>query len=337
MLDLVGGPLGAAVSDVLNFVLAAIGTAVSFLRDVEQDQAATATAFAERSERLSQGSNKIGTILQGFAAIAAGLAVPGAVSKIVGRRSTQVARLPAPTERVVPMRDLPDPSGVTTSAGKRESVDVVDRAVAGKGTEISQKSRAPRQYETTAPAQFKDDLDEARLLSNKSKSNPAQQPDKKLTRTEREAKLDKGLKEVKDEFIDTLTDKNKVGMTLAEATKTAGSLRKNLPRTLPRNIAELRQAVEDIMEAATRQAKLDGFVNKAQNNQLGNMAHRYTEYLLDQLNVALAKGKKKIGVFPEQFLSPRFRRKSEWILSQNKAGWLGIDAVLLRMESLCWL
>jgi hypothetical protein len=141
VLDLVGGPLGTAVSDILNFVLASIGTAVSFLRDVEQDQAAAATAFAERSERLSKGSNKIGTVLQGFAAVAAGLAVPGAVTKIVGRRTTEVIKLPVGNERLGRAGELHDPRigtrGIESDASKtsQRTASEGNKAIAGRQIE----------------------------------------------------------------------------------------------------------------------------------------------------------------------------------------------------------
>lgn len=150
VLDLVGGPLGAAVSGILDFVVAAIGTAVSFLRDVEQDQAATATAtaFAERSERLSQGSNKLGTVLQGFAAIAAGLAVPGAVSKILGRRTTQVVRLP--TEQLGPRSTVPG-SRVGTRGTEDDVMKVVDRAAGEKGNSIAARNVGGKYELATSP------------------------------------------------------------------------------------------------------------------------------------------------------------------------------------------
>src|SRR5262249_55063562 len=138
VLDLVGGPLGTAVSDILNFVLATIGTAVSFLRDVEQDQAAAATAFAERSERLSKGSNKIGTELQGLAAVAAGLAVPGAVTKIVGRRTTEVIKLPVGNKPLRRVGELHDPRigtrGIGGDASKtsQHTASEGNKAIAGR-------------------------------------------------------------------------------------------------------------------------------------------------------------------------------------------------------------
>ena len=316
VLDLVGGPLGSAVSDILNFVLATIGTAVSFLRDVEQDQAATATAFAERSQRLSQGSNKIGTFLQGFAAIATGLAVPGAVSKITGRKAAVLK-----VDAIGTMKDVPNPRGVTTNAVEGKAFDATERGLTGKGTEITQK-KVGQELEYTAATEIK------------AATASATQPNKLLT--DAETKYGEVLKASERKLVDVLTNK-KIGMTTAEAEKIAANLRKSLPPTVPTSVAELRKTIEDIMDAATRQAWSEGLVN-AGGGALGTRAHRYTEYLLDHLNVMLAKGKMKIGVLAEQFVSPvgpgDFLKPAgppkdfKWILSERKKDWLGIDAVL---------
>jgi hypothetical protein len=151
VLDLVGGPLGSAVSDVLNFVLAAIGTAVSFLRDIEQDQAATATAFAERSERLSRGSNKIGTVLQGLAAVATALAVPGAVSKITQRRTQQVVNLAETSGRAAVAREVADPRAIAPRGVGRDAVDAAERGVGDKAIQSSASRHTPDTYRTAGP------------------------------------------------------------------------------------------------------------------------------------------------------------------------------------------
>ncbi len=326
VLDLVGGPLGATVSGILDFVLAGIGTAVSFLRDVNQDQAATSTAFAKRSERLSQGSNKIGTILQGFAAIAAGLAVPGAVAKIVGRRTTQVVRFPTATERLAPMREIPNPRGITADAVRREPFNAVERGLTGNGREITQKEIASK-FGYSTP-------DEVKFASGPV-FNSTPNPTKPLTANE--TRYRDVLKAAEDDLGNVLTTK-KIGITAAEAETIAANLRKSLPAKVPTSVPELRKAIEDIMDAATRQAWAEGLVNSEAKNALGIRAHRYAEYLLDQLNVMLARGKTRIGVFAEQFVAPLGpgdfllpagpTKDFRWILSERKKDWLGIDAIV---------
>jgi hypothetical protein len=171
VLDLVGGPIGAAASEVLGFVLAVIGTAVSFLDDVQQDQAAAATAFAERSERLSKGSNKLGTILQGVAAVAAGLAVPGAVSKITGRRTTEFVRVRGPMERTV----VTDPKGVTGKAIRRDIVEGTDRYVSRKGAEIAPAQKFKNEYEyTVRKVEAKSTADKSRSPAHKATDETTQ-------------------------------------------------------------------------------------------------------------------------------------------------------------------
>jgi hypothetical protein len=141
VLDLVGGPLGGAVSEILNFVLAAIGTAVSFMRDVEQDQAAAATAFAERSERLSEGSKKTGTVLQGLAAIVAGLALPGAVGKITGRKSNKAVQLGGRIEGRAPVAEV-DPRGISYDSRLTRPVESTERGLTRDAIEPRASRRA---------------------------------------------------------------------------------------------------------------------------------------------------------------------------------------------------
>jgi hypothetical protein len=148
VLDLVGGPLGAAVSEILNFVVAVIGTTVSFLRDVEQDQAAAATAFGKRSEKLSEGSRSLGTVLQGLAAVATALAVPGAVSKITGRRTSQVVNLAEAAEKRA-LRDVPDPRAISPRPVEKEAVDAAERGVGGNAVQPAAR-RTEETYETMA-------------------------------------------------------------------------------------------------------------------------------------------------------------------------------------------
>lgn len=155
VLDLVGGPLGRAVSEILNFVLAVIGTAVSFLKDAEQDQAAAATGFAERSERLSEGSNSLGTVLQGLAAVAAAVALPGAVSKVIGRKTTRVVNLAESAERRA-AREVPDPRGISANPAQKEAINASDRGVSGNSlqgrpTEYTYQTASGKPPKKTGP------------------------------------------------------------------------------------------------------------------------------------------------------------------------------------------
>jgi len=141
VLDLVGGPIGAEVSGVLNFVLAAVGTAVSFLRDVQQDQAANATAFGDKAEKVSEGSRGIGTLLQSVATLAAATALPGVVSKITGRTVAAGKALEI-AEHVPVAREAVDPK-LLNRAVQKDAVKVAEEkgiANSVRAAETEQKS-----------------------------------------------------------------------------------------------------------------------------------------------------------------------------------------------------
>lgn len=338
VLDLFGGPLGSAVADIAGFVLDVIGAAVSFVRDVEQDMAAESTAFAARAERLSQGSNKIGTVLQGLAAVASGLAVPGALRKVVGVRTTQVIRPPAsvdlPPRRLV--SELDEARGIANKKTARDALSDANRRTGAKGAgnELTTGSREIRldpppvhPYEQkliapTPPAKGT----AAPALEAKARKRKEAPP---YTAAEREARFAAANEQVEKDLMEVLRKKKngRPAKSAAQAEQVIGDLRKSLPATLPKNMDELEKVVRELMDAAVRQAKSEGFRNTGRKNALGNRAHRYTEFLLDLLNLRLAKDSSGLGVFAEQFRATR-RKKRDWILSQNKKNWLGIDAVL---------
>ena len=114
-LELVGGPLGGAVAEVLDFVLSLLGVLSAWMLEVEQDQAGTASAFADEAEKFSRSASYSGVVLQGVAAIAASVALPAAVSQVsrsAGRAGAKIVlHVDLPPVRV----DPPDPRGL----GKR--------------------------------------------------------------------------------------------------------------------------------------------------------------------------------------------------------------------------
>ena len=374
VVDLIGGPLGSAVSDVIGFVIDVIGTAISFMRDVEQDQAAASTAFAARAERLSHGSNKIGTVLQGLAAVVSGLAVPGSLGKLTGIRSKEVVHLPQKDvnlgrpdrgfDRAVNRRgtEFPEtsganrrlrqtapeeprgmermsrktpeePHGLDLSRNKATDPRSINgrqsrRAAAGdvsRGTDGNAITAGPRR-EPFSPAPPEPVLAMAGPAKKKTGKNQSGPRDWDTTPKERASTFDKTKKVVRGEMTEIL-QKPKIAMTLAEARKIAAKLRSHLPTTMPRTLEGLKQLVKDMMDVATRQAHFEGLRNIDGNNLLGNRAHRYTEYLLDQINLQLARSRMRLGIFAEQFRGRR-RKHTKWILSENKRNWLGVDAVL---------
>ncbi len=135
------------------------------------------------------------------------------------------------------------------------------------------------------------------------------------------------LKDVSAAFVKSLSEK---AMSSPAAEQVAANLTKSLPKSLPKDVSGLQRVVGDLMNTAYRQALSEGLINKGGNNALGNRAHQYSEFLLDQLNIMLAGSGEKIGVFAEQFLPKVFRTQSEWIASATKSGWLGLDAVIYK-------
>ena len=132
-LGLVGGPINV-VAEVLDLVLSVMQTAVSIMRDIEQDQAATATAFADESKRLSKGSRPLGTILLGAATVIQALALPATVSAITksGKRTVQAA------ERVP---TTPPPAAARQTEARALAKDTGEDAAATAGRGITADAR----------------------------------------------------------------------------------------------------------------------------------------------------------------------------------------------------
>lgn len=78
------GPVGAVASDILGVVLSMIGAVVSVLDEMDQDQAAVATTFADDGDKLSKGGRTNVAALKGVASILAA-AAPLGLSRILGR------------------------------------------------------------------------------------------------------------------------------------------------------------------------------------------------------------------------------------------------------------
>jgi hypothetical protein len=88
LIELFGGPL-APVGLLADVVLSAAKTAVSFLDQLDQDRAESATIFEKEGNRLSTGGHYSGTVVQGIAVILAATASAGTIAKIA-RRGKQV-------------------------------------------------------------------------------------------------------------------------------------------------------------------------------------------------------------------------------------------------------
>jgi hypothetical protein len=114
------GPVGMAIGDVLDVVLATVGTAMSYLDDLEQDRAAIAGSFGADSERLSQGSRGLGTLLQGATAILAAVALPGSVKQLVGRGAGAAARVEATVAETAARAERTDARAVAAGASEAE-------------------------------------------------------------------------------------------------------------------------------------------------------------------------------------------------------------------------
>jgi hypothetical protein len=82
------GPIGAIVADVLAVVLTVAESAVAVVKEIEQDQAAIATTFADDGQKLSKGGHVGVAAIKGVLAISA-VVVPVAVGRIVGKASVE--------------------------------------------------------------------------------------------------------------------------------------------------------------------------------------------------------------------------------------------------------
>lgn len=144
LLDLYGGPLGRAAASVLDVVLNSAATALSFLQALEQDRAGTASAFAPGEEKLSEGGDYLGVAFQGVAALAAALAVPGAVRRI-SQRGARTAEL---TSAAAPPLSLKPSTGRATSARALEGGAISEaerataRSVASAGRKLDEDALA---------------------------------------------------------------------------------------------------------------------------------------------------------------------------------------------------
>lgn len=99
LLELYGGPL-ALVAAVADAILQAAGTAISVLRQLDQDHAETATEFEKEADRLSTGGRYGGALGQGASALLAATAVPGALRKLAGAARKEQALVPKPSAGV---------------------------------------------------------------------------------------------------------------------------------------------------------------------------------------------------------------------------------------------
>jgi hypothetical protein len=142
VLELVGGPLGAAIGEVLDFIVAIIGTVATFLRELEQDQAADASAFAEEDDKLAESSSHLGTVLQGVTALVAAAALPGALSQIGGSARRATSKLVVAAEDLPPIAEVIDgPPAVRqvdarglASRGTESGISATERGIAATGT-----------------------------------------------------------------------------------------------------------------------------------------------------------------------------------------------------------
>jgi hypothetical protein len=168
VLDLLGGPIGAAISEVSNIILAAVGAAVSLLSDVEQDQAASATSFGEKSERLSTGGRGLATILEGVVSIAAA-AAPTVLSVAVRRARAgkkladavgNIARQEASAGRA---------AGELAGSSERTAASAADHRLTRRPETGAIEAKAARSFPASQPS-----VDPpGRVITNPSKQNLA--------------------------------------------------------------------------------------------------------------------------------------------------------------------
>lgn len=141
LVQLLGGPIGEAIGEVLDVVLAAAETGVAFLRDLEQADARAATMFAPPEARLGSDQGYRATAIAAAAAIVSALSAVVPAALAVRRARKRAARsaedivpeLPAAggTNRGLPTRPASDPA----AAGLDNRA--VDRLADARPTQIA--------------------------------------------------------------------------------------------------------------------------------------------------------------------------------------------------------
>jgi hypothetical protein len=176
-LSLLGGGFAAA-SDVLDLALSVVQLAVTFVRDLEQDQAANASAFADEAEKLSSGARTVGDLLKGATAIVVSIAVPEIVSAVaqrVARRGVEAAEAAAhaaPHSELLHAerpRDLPDAKAIASAAEDR-AASAAQKKISERG--IDPTKRAIGDAERTAASEERAGLD--KLTGNPGTDQTAQ-------------------------------------------------------------------------------------------------------------------------------------------------------------------
>lgn len=95
-----GGP-AAPIGIIADAIVQSGSAAVSFLRQMDQDDAEAATAFEKDADRLSEGGRYFGPVVQAVGALAVAAAVPHAVKDILSVR-VPAARVPSRTGAIEP-------------------------------------------------------------------------------------------------------------------------------------------------------------------------------------------------------------------------------------------
>lgn len=90
LVEIYGGPL-APVAAVADAIVQAASAAVSFLHQLDQDHAETATEFEQQSDRLSTGGKYIEPVVQGVGALLAAQGIPAELRKL-GRGKAAVGQ-----------------------------------------------------------------------------------------------------------------------------------------------------------------------------------------------------------------------------------------------------
>lgn len=140
VLELFGGPL-APVAAIADAIVQAVSTAVSILKELDQDHAETATEFEKESDRLSTGGKFGDPVLQGVGALLAAKAVPGELRKLTAGKAVKGTAATARSSATP--RTNADPAALGSKKTRQDAGDyVTDPAKGTFGKRLAERPKS---------------------------------------------------------------------------------------------------------------------------------------------------------------------------------------------------
>jgi len=301
------------------------------VRDVEQDQAATATAFADEHKRLSKGPRRLGTVLQGAATIIQALALPATVSAIAksGKRVVQtIDRAPS-----LPVRTTLEDRAINREIN-RETIDATSRGITVEARQVEIPATGkpvPAQRDVPQPKQSwlatagdpRADFEVQRLANG---SRQIARPSRFGSKTARRLGSTVPELPILPRALDNYSKKEIAEFFIANQAAYPPHIREmieRIPRSKQRNLSSLFKQIDDeIKEIHTMEAnRMAGFANAREQpflnsvRSMSNEGNRFNSLVTDNKILNL-QGQIKSGGIAE-FDSVRF---AEAFIIETKMG-----------------